>query len=90
MFYSGEHGTILNLNELARAQHAPDLSYIILFMRDGNTFTLRDGEARRCAQVLARRCDAASDGDGAVLLDALANGVREITQVRRLAGAGGR
>lgn len=90
MFYSGEHSMVLDLGRVRKASHAPDLSYLILFLDDGETFTLHGEEARRCCDLLANRCHEQGDVVGSSALHTLLAGVREIAQVRRVAGAGRR
>lgn len=87
MFYSAKHGKIINLGNMINADHAADLSYLILWMRGGETITLDGKEARACAHVLADRCNAAGDTAGAVALRTLAQAVEQQETVSALVGA---
>jgi len=94
MFYSASNAELLDLGQVVRAQHAPDLSYIILFFRGGEMFTLRGDEALRCVDHFANRLIDNRDDRGADQLRTLLAGVRETLQTKRegaaLAGAGRR
>jgi hypothetical protein len=87
MFYSARHKKIINLGNLINADHADDLSYVILWMRGGDTVTLHDAEARGCLDLLADRLHQSGDRQGGSALRNLVRAVEQQQFVGATAGA---